>query len=276
MPAIPLAIPLLYLAAFVVAYGALAAYRGQSEDADGSIKGLILWLADVLASPRIGIPGHSVRAFGPLADAVRWFASAVETALAAVVGWFEAPVARFWYLLAEVPAQTARSLASFSTVVAHKLAWIERTYVPRYVKVALLGATAPLTAVVAAVHMLRTATVPALWRGLEHAGGRVKRLERDAARTASRLRRVEAYLTAAGMVVIVASALGRLGLKWVRCRNVSKVGKRVCGMDFDYLDSLLAGSLLVVGSISIVQFAHELQELEDEAVAAIRGLVREA
>lgn len=276
MPVIPLTIPLLWLAAFIVAYGMLAAYRGQSEDADGSIKGLLLWLADVIGSLRIGLPGHSVSVFGFAADSLRWVANTIENALAAVVAWFEAPVTQFLYLLTEVPAQTARSLAAFATHTAHRIAWLEQTYVPRYVRVALLGATAPLTAVIAAVHMLRAHALPALWGGLERVGGRVGRLERDAANTARRLRRAEAYLTAAGFVVIVASALGRLGLRWVRCRNVSKVGRRVCGMDFDYLDALLAGSLLVVGSVSIVDFAHELQDAEDEVVKAIRGFVREA
>jgi hypothetical protein len=276
VPAIPLAVPLLWLAAFVVAYGALAAYRGQSEDADGSIKGLLLWLAAKIDAVRIPIPGHSTRVLGPIADAFVWVANAIENALAAVVGWFEAPVAQFLYLLTEVPAQTARSLASFATATAHTIGRIRTVEIPQAIRQALYGATSSVAAAIAAIKMVRAHAIPALWGGLEHVGGRVKRVERDAARTARRLRRAEAYLTAAGMVVIVATALGRLGLKWVRCRNVSKVGRRVCSMDFDYLDALLAGSLLVVGSVSIVDFAHELQDAEGEVVKAIRGLVREA
>lgn len=272
----PLAIPLLSLAALIVSYGMLAAYRGQGDEANESIKGLLLWLAGVIAAVRIPIPHHSVRIFGPVADALRWFAEAIETALAAVVAFFEAPVAQFWYQLAEIPKQTAQALASFATATAHRLAWIENVYVPRYVRLALLGVTGPLTVALAGLHALRAVAIPELRHGLDWTRGRVGRLEREAGRTATRLRRVEAYLSAAGAVVLVATALGRLGLKWIRCRNVAKAGRRVCGMDFDYLDALLAGSLLVVGSVSIVDFAHELQDAEGEVVRAIRGLVREA
>jgi hypothetical protein len=272
---IPLAIPLLYLAAFVVAYGMLAAYRGQDEEADGSIKGLILWLAQKIDAIRVPIPGHSTRLLGPVADALTWVANSVENALAAVVGWFEAPVAQFLYLLTELPAQTARSLASFATATAHSIGRIRTVEIPQAIRQALYGAASPVAAAIVALRMVRAHAIPALWGGLEHVGGRVKRVERDAARTARRLRRAEAYLTAAGMVVIVATALGRLGLKWVRCRKVGRVGRHACGMDHDWLDALLLGSTMVFGAVSFTQFLRECESVTDEGYDFLRTLTTE-
>lgn len=270
------AIALISLAAFFAAYGMQTAYRGQSEDANGSIKGLLLWLAEKIDAIRIPIPAHSTRVLGPVADALKWFANAVDNALGAVVSFFSWPATAFFDNLTSLSRRTADALAAFATATAHTLGDIRDVAIPGAVRDALYGATSPVAAALVALKMVRAHAIPALWGGLERVGGRVGRLERDAANTARRLRRAEAYLTAAGFVVIVATALGRLGLKWIRCRNVTKAGKRICGMDFDYLDALLAGSLLVVGSVSIVDFAHELQDAEDEVVKAIRGFVREA
>ena len=46
-------------------------------------------------------------------------------------------------------------------------------------------------------------------------------------------------------------------------------------MNPSILDSLLADALLVVGAISVVEFAKELQAIESATVSAMRGFVRE-
>ncbi|HEX4672055.1 MAG TPA: hypothetical protein VH279_07290 [Solirubrobacteraceae bacterium] len=71
------------------------------------------------------------------------------------------------------------------------------------------------------------------------------------------------------------AALARLGIKWIRCAKVARTGKRVCAMNDDLLDSLLADTLLVVGSISVVAFAKELQTIETATVVAMRRFVKE-
>jgi hypothetical protein len=78
-----------------------------------------------------------------------------------------------------------------------------------------------------------------------------------------------------GAVALVVTALGRVGAGWVRCSNVRNVGRRLCGMNPTQLESLLAGTLAIVGTISIVQFAEELQAIVGEGADAIHGLIRE-
>lgn len=69
--------------------------------------------------------------------------------------------------------------------------------------------------------------------------------------------------------------LARLGLRWLRCNNVGKAGRQLCGLDPSYLDELLLDTVAILGAVSIVEFAHDLQDVTDESVAIMRGFIRE-
>jgi hypothetical protein len=69
-------------------------------------------------------------------------------------------------------------------------------------------------------------------------------------------------------------ALGRLGLGWARCSNVGKVGRRVCGMDASLLESVLADSLLILGTLSLVTFAEEMQDVTEVIARPIQTFWR--
>jgi hypothetical protein len=73
----------------------------------------------------------------------------------------------------------------------------------------------------------------------------------------------------------LAYALGKLGIGWARCSNVNKLGKRACGLSPTLLESLLAGSLAIAGSISIVELAKECQRFESTAEDGLKFFVRE-
>lgn len=90
-----------------------------------------------------------------------------------------------------------------------------------------------------------------------------------------RVGRLEKIVLGAGAVALVTRALAKLRLGWLRCSNVGKVGRRLCGMDASLLEDLLSASLLIVGSISIVQLAEELQGVMDDAVTGFEAFVRE-
>jgi hypothetical protein len=72
----------------------------------------------------------------------------------------------------------------------------------------------------------------------------------------------------------VALALSRLGLRWLRCPAVGKAGQTVCHMDAGLLESLLADTLLIVGSLSLVTFAEEMQGVTELVARPIQTFWR--
>lgn len=124
---------------------------------------------------------------------------------------------------------------------------------------------------VAVQHAISVPDVGALPRAVP----RVGQLEREISEGLARLRDYAKRFGPATAVGTVAFVLGRLGMTWARCSKVNRVGRGVCGLNDSLLESLLADALLVVGAISVVEFAEELQALESATVSAMRGFVRE-
>lgn len=58
-----------------------------------------------------------------------------------------------------------------------------------------------------------------------------------------RVRRLEGKLTTAALTAAVAVALTALDLNWIRCRNWRRIGRGICGLPFELIDALLAGTL---------------------------------
>jgi hypothetical protein len=103
----------------------------------------------------------------------------------------------------------------------------------------------------------------------------IKALEREVGATAEWVKANARKLTVAGIVGLTVAALGRLGLGWLRCRNVSKVGKGVCGMNPLDLAALLAGSIGIASSISVVSLAEECQTFATAVNTAMEVFVKE-
>ncbi len=72
----------------------------------------------------------------------------------------------------------------------------------------------------------------------------------------------------------VATALRALKLGFLRCSNFRKAGKRTCGMDTSLLDALLADTLLVVGTLSLVEFAKEMETVTGEVAPLLQRFWR--
>ena len=77
-------------------------------------------------------------------------------------------------------------------------------------------------------------------------------------------------LTGAIGLAGVAAGLLRLGLGWLKCNNVEKTARQICGMDTNLLESLLADALVVASAVSLVEFARELVPVTEAAVEPIR------
>jgi len=99
--------------------------------------------------------------------------------------------------------------------------------------------------------------------------------ERDIERIKAGLRKVSKYGTLAFFLALLAKALEKMRLGWLRCSNVNRYGRHLCGMNNNLLEGLIADALLVTSLVSIVELAKELQTIEDEVVRGIRFGVRE-
>jgi hypothetical protein len=181
--------------------------------------------------------------------------------------------------------------------------WLQRSHLPRWVKALVYAAVPPallLRLITAAIH----ANLPGLARSILHTAEhvvthtvtrivsathgalalpgwvihlprRVGRLEHEWTNAWNRLKRLERLLTATGAAALVIAGLAHLGLRWLRCSNVTKAGRAICGTDGNLLESLLGDVLLVVGLVSVVEFAEGMQAIEGASIDIMRGIVRE-
>jgi hypothetical protein len=90
-----------------------------------------------------------------------------------------------------------------------------------------------------------------------------------------RLRALERRIGVPVALGVVATAIARLGVGWIRCNKVRQLGRAACGMDDSLLASILLDSLAIFSILSVVEFATELRAVEDEAIAIMGRLVRE-
>lgn len=97
------------------------------------------------------------------------------------------------------------------------------------------------------------------------------RIPRGLTRRLTRLERITAAAALAGVVVKV---LARR-FPWLFCRRTKLVGNRVCGMDADYLNSILATALLVSSVVSLRDFARALGKPTDEVMDGLSRFIRE-
>ncbi len=73
---------------------------------------------------------------------------------------------------------------------------------------------------------------------------------------------------------LVARALTRLGLRTSECSASKHFNQRVCGASPSLLDDLLAPLFLVLGTVSLIEFARACQTVEGEVSSGVRYFVR--
>jgi hypothetical protein len=181
--------------------------------------------------------------------------------------------------------------------------WLQHAHLPKWVK-AVVYATFPPAAIYKLVqaaihanlpHVARTTTTKVehvvthtVTRIVRASSGavaipgwvirlpsRVGDVEHDLSGLRKRVKGLEKYAGATAAVALFTAALAKLGLQWLRCKNMKKAGKRVCGLDAGLLDALLLGSTLIVGTISLRDFAREMEAVTEEAAGLVRGFIRE-
>jgi hypothetical protein len=114
----------------------------------------------------------------------------------------------------------------------------------------------------------RAIALPGIWPRLGDIEGELRGIK-------GKLGKLGKYGTIAGFLALLLEALKKAGLGWTRCSNVGKVGRQLCGLDNSLLDALLVGTTIIIGTISIEEFARYLLDVEESVVGLVTGNVRE-
>ena len=86
-------------------------------------------------------------------------------------------------------------------------------------------------------------------------------------------RKLDALLGTAAFTGAVAFALARLDVSWIRCRNWNRIGKGICGLPSDLLETLLAGTIDALVVSDLCDFAYLLGQATREVEPALLSFV---
>ncbi len=269
---------------------------------------LLARLAHVFRSIRIGIPHVGHIGLGALGDAVDSVNNFILAKLGEGIDATSHALVYVWGSLASVVTELGQTIGDLAEGTERALIELYRYTIPHVVSIATapivrsvqalaarvvalehravstithtVNVVAPSLARLAArVHALEhrvvhavTVTLPA---AIDNPWPRVRGLGRELDAIKSRLRRLEKPVAAVGVGVVAGTVLGKLGLGWTRCSKVGRLGKAACGFPEGEIEALLAGALVVAGSISVVQLARDCQSFTGDVDDALRFFVRE-
>lgn len=282
----PLILPLTLFALFLVLWGIVSIVRNIVEAI-------------------LGVIAHALRhvpLIGNLAEsAVEGAERSITNALKKAGRPLEKRMAGYWHQLAKLVEwvgdeilRGASLIATIATLVAglatiealrHEIARLRRQVgaVHGTTQVITKTVTKVLPAKVTTVTRVVGARTAALAGELGHViewdiprlRARDRELARQIGAAAKWIRAHGRTIGETAAVGAVAVALSRLGASWVRCRNWNRYGRAMCATDSALADALAAELLLILGVVSVVEFAQAMRLVEDEAVAIMGRLVRE-
>ena len=232
----------------------------QTERGLHALVGAMAWLLQETADQVAGLAEDTAKAFGHVRNVL----------VPALLGAAVTPLARELEHLANrtrtIILHPTTIVRATTRVIAPGLHALEAKVAALEAKVAAAGtaALAVPAAIPSAIPRLIPQAIPGdLTRGIDAIKRRVGQLGRT--------------LSPAGIAGLVAGAvLSTLGLSWLKCRNVERAAKRACGMNPDILEALLAGTLAVFGTIGLVKFAEDVQDVTGDFAGEVAGFWRAA
>lgn len=106
-------------------------------------------------------------------------------------------------------------------------------------------------------------------------GPRPDWIEREIARLKGKVGRIGKIAGLGAFLILLAKALEKMGASWIRCGNVKRYGRRICGMDTNLLDAILAESFLIAGAISLRGLAERLLAVQEDIVGGVLRSISE-
>lgn len=290
-----LAVPFLLIVIYFFMVGSAATAKPFSD-------GLVGWLGRVIANIPLAGP-LSIKMAVSLASwitnkiggqwrdlergALAWISGMYQWATLAITQAMEWPYHLFrlqaWLLTVEIPklvkAITHPAL-NITRTITKRLQPIERTIIklPKLSKAAAKALIGAAVATYVHPYLAELRWLKRHFAALQHAIGIALPVPHFPSLSGilKRLRRLEKRAVVAATVAVVVAALARLGINWARCRNVKRAGKRICGMDFNALESMLEQTLGIFGALSIVALAEELQTITPAVADGVGFFVKEA
>lgn len=274
------------LAALLFILGCIHVIDGFVRALFGTLEGAVGWIP--FAGKVIRAPIHRIeqKVTNTLGSAERYFDAKMGASfhklarIGAKLGHeFAALGQQIWTItkfLAMHP--TWRELRHFATALLHPLRTAQ--HVQRYL---LRGVRAQVAAL---RHMVIHGVFPrigALERELDHVlehdvaalRARTKAIEHDLAKVFKWIRTHPEALATAAFTGAVAVALRRLGLGWLRCRNVRRLGKAACGLPVGLIEDVLGlalAFLVVVDPVVIAKAAVKSEDVMHDLVVRIAEL----
>lgn len=272
---------------WAAAFGALVIWRR-------SLGALLIWLADLLDGVSVDIGVRTIHVFGAFSAALRSLDSTIDHYLGEAVQWSEKGAVVLFKFFTAINVWMAREIADLARdawSAIHGSAETTRAQVQAWTR-SVYGVT--IHKLTVAVGALTHVTIPALRHRLDslaqrighevkvransiaHTLPRIGRLERGATKLGARVKRIEKQLAAGLAAGFAVAILAKAVISWLRCPSLKRaLTKRSC-IDFDYLDGLLTGALLIVGTISLREFAKDVEAITEEASGLIHGFLRDA
>lgn len=283
-----IAVPLLPLVVAFVALGLyLIAVEHQQSQAEAPS---IDWTKVLRGGAAVATFGASELALAGMKKARVLLSRYALAKLAVLAAWFNA--------MGSLAARHALTFGSFAGTVAEAFDKLVTVYIPHAIATAVrpIGITARQALRIArsgralarrAVAMARAAATRAdhaldwsrrrtgeLARDIAGLRGRVRSLDDWLAKNRDAIRKLRRLLTVAGFSALLIRALARR-FPWLFCRKVNTIGKRACGLDPDFLQSLLGTTLLIAGSISLAEMARDLRGPAQLVEQGLTDLIRE-
>lgn len=262
------AVALTLFLAYVTCLGLLWVYRA-------TLSAIVLGVAHAISRLRTpGFLGHK-RLFGPVADVLIAADNLVKDGLAFGAIRTEAGATWIFNLVADQLRAIGDEVGGLAYDLTHALDRTVTVTIPHAVK----QRTAPIwrrigrtEARLAAVAGTVGIAIPRLDRQLHEWIGRTAKQARAHAR---RLSRLEALFGAAAFAGAVAVALNRLGLRWIRCGALQRIGRRHGCAPWQLLELLLAPTVAILAIRDACSLAGIIQRAATEAEPAIRHMVAE-